>query len=192
KKKKVSHQECGYSYNKYKKRSRRLEWEHIVPAHAFGQSFSEWRDGHEKCKNRKKSYKGRRCAHKVSKKFKFMEADMYNLFPSVGSINATRSNYSMAVITEKAGKKFGKCDVKILNRKIEPPNHVKGDIARVYLYMDQAYPGHGIISNKNSKLFASWNLIDPIDDAECNRVEKIASIQGNINPFVSTHCLKKK
>ncbi|MBA7689436.1 hypothetical protein ES703_97943 [subsurface metagenome] len=47
------------------KRAHRLEWEHIVPAHAFGQSFKEWREGHPKCVNKKgKAFKGRNCARK--------------------------------------------------------------------------------------------------------------------------------
>ena len=39
----------GYVPKKNSKRAHRLEWEHIVPAHAFGQSFKEWREGHPKC-----------------------------------------------------------------------------------------------------------------------------------------------
>ena len=47
---------CGYIPKKNKKRANRIEWAHVVPAHAFGKSFSEWRDGHRKCvkKNGKK------------------------------------------------------------------------------------------------------------------------------------------
>ena len=33
---------CGYIPKKNNKRANRIEWEHVVPAHAFGQSFSEW------------------------------------------------------------------------------------------------------------------------------------------------------
>jgi len=53
---------CGYIPKKDRKRANRIEWEHVVPAHAFGQSFSEWRKGHPKCvsKNGKK-FKGRKC-----------------------------------------------------------------------------------------------------------------------------------
>ncbi len=54
---------CGYIPKKNKKRANRIEWEHVVPAHAFGQSFSEWRNGHPKCVNKKgKKFKGRKCA----------------------------------------------------------------------------------------------------------------------------------
>lgn len=42
--KKVNHSN-GYKPKKKWKRTHRLEWEHVVPAHAFGQSFKEWREG---------------------------------------------------------------------------------------------------------------------------------------------------
>ena len=58
KRKKPDLSSCGYIPKKDKKRANRIEWEHVVPAHAFGQSFSEWRNGHPKCvrKNGKKQY----------------------------------------------------------------------------------------------------------------------------------------
>ena len=37
---------CGYIPKKKNKRANRIEWEHVVPAHAFDKSFSEWRNGH--------------------------------------------------------------------------------------------------------------------------------------------------
>ena len=33
---------CGYIPKKKNKRANLIEWEHVVPAHSFGQSFSEW------------------------------------------------------------------------------------------------------------------------------------------------------
>ncbi len=77
-----------YTPKKKWKRAHRLEWEHIAPAHAFGQSFREWREGHPKCVNKKgKPFKGRNCAQKVNIKFRYMESDLYNLVPAVGEIN---------------------------------------------------------------------------------------------------------
>jgi deoxyribonuclease I len=74
-KKTVDHQSCGYSpkrpltkKGKVNKRAHSIEWEHIVPAHAFGQSFFEWREGDPKCKTKSgKVYKGRKCASKINK-----------------------------------------------------------------------------------------------------------------------------
>ena len=37
--KKTDLSSCGYIPKKDKKRANRIEWEHVVPAHAFGQSF---------------------------------------------------------------------------------------------------------------------------------------------------------
>ena len=179
---------CGYIPKKDKKRANRIEWEHVVPAHAFGQSFPEWRDGHPKCVNKKrKRFKGRKCAGKVNREFKRMEADMFNLYPSIGEVNGLRSNYSMAII-EGEVRKFGECDVEISSRKVEPREEVRGEIARTYLYMDSAYPGRGIISKKNRKLFEAWNRSDPVDEWECERARRIERIQGNRNKIVIGGC----
>jgi len=179
---------CGYIPKKNNKRANRIEWEHIVPAHAFGHSFSEWRKGHPKCVNKKgKMFKGRKCARKVNREFKLMEADMYNLFPAIGELNGRRSNYSMAII-EGEKREFGKCDVEIKSRKVEPREEIRGEIARTYMYMDSVYPGRGIISKKNWKLFESWHRSDPVDEWECERARRIERIQGSRNEMVLKRC----
>ncbi len=187
-KKEVDWSSCGYSPQKANRRAKRVEWEHVVPAHAFGQSFKEWRDGHPECKTRKgKSFKGRKCAGKMNLDFRRMEADLYNLSPAIGEVNGLRSNYSMAMIPGEK-RKFGACDVEIEGRKVEPRPEIRGDIARIYLYMDSAYPGRGIISQKNRKLFEAWRKSDPVDAWECERSRKIAKIQGNVNRIVKLAC----
>lgn len=158
--KRVDLASCGYKVKKSAKRARRLEWEHVVPAQAFGQSFKEWRSGHPKCVNKKgKPFKGRNCARKVAVPFRYMEADLYNLYPAIGEVNGLRSNYSMAMIPGEK-RAFGSCDVEIEGNKFEPRPDIRGDIARTYFYMDKAYPGRGIISRKNRKLFGCRSHID--------------------------------
>ena len=78
---------CGYIPKKDRKRANRIEWEHVVPAHAFGKSFSEWRNGHPKCvsKNGKK-FKGRKCTQKINEEYRRMQADMFNLYPAIGEV----------------------------------------------------------------------------------------------------------
>ena len=169
---------------KYSKRATRIEWEHVVPAHAFGQSFKEWREGHPDCVDRKdKPFKGRNCAQKINIEYRYMQADMYNLVPAIGQINALRSNYSYSMIPGEP-RRFGPCDMEIEDRKAEPRPEIRGDIARIYFYMDDAYPGHGIISKKNRKLFQAWDKEDPVDDWERERCRRIEAIQGNHNKFV--------
>lgn len=192
--KKVNFKSCNYKpkFPKTKKgkknqRAYRIEWEHVVPAHAFGQSFSGWKDGksHKECKK----LSNRKCAAKMHPEFRRMEADIFNLFPAIGEVNAIRSNYSMAEIPGEV-REFGGCDVEIVDRKIEPRKEVRGDIARIYFYMDWAYPGKGIISKKNRKLFESWNKEDPVSKSEILIAENKMVIQGNCNPFV-LDCKKK-
>jgi len=181
----------GYVPKKDNNRAKRVEWEHVVPAHTFGQSFKEWREGHPECVDSKgKSFKGRNCTRKMVVKFRYMESDMYNLVPAVGEINGLRSNYSFSIIPGEK-REFGICDMEIENRKAEPPPEIRGNIARTYMYMNAAYPGHGIISKKNRKLFDAWNKQDPVDSWECERVKRIERIQVNQNPFVKEECAKE-
>jgi deoxyribonuclease-1 len=183
---------CGYKVHRDAKRAARLEWEHVVPAHAFGQSFPEWRSGDPKCisKNKKK-FKGRKCA-RTNQAFARMEADMYNLQPEIGELNGLRSNFSMTSIgannITKTGITFGECKSIIQDRKFEPMDMAKGVVARTYMYMDQAYPGKGIISDKNQKLFEAWDKMYPVKPWECERAAKIGSVQGNINPILTKSC----
>ena len=186
-KKQVDHQSCGYKVRKDKKRAQRIEWEHVVPAHAFGQSLEAWRKGHPDCASKGRPYKGRRCAEKVSEKFRLMQADMYNLHPAIGEVNGRRSNYAMAEIPGEP-REFGDCDVEIQDRKVEPRPQIRGLIARAYQYMDGAYPGMGIISKKNRKLFEAWAKQHPPDRWECERAQRIEKLQGNPNEVLRAAC----
>ncbi|NYT46330.1 MAG: hypothetical protein H0A75_00020 [Candidatus Methanofishera endochildressiae] len=50
----------GFSSTKYKKRGKKVEWEHVVPAELFGRSFSSWRYGDPACVTGKgQTYKGK-------------------------------------------------------------------------------------------------------------------------------------
>lgn len=170
---------------KYVKRAKRIEWEHVVPAEAFGNSFSEWRDGNSKCITKKgKAFKSRRCAEKINMTYRYMQADLYNLVPANGQVNALRLNYGYSMISGEP-RIFGSCDMEIENRKAEPRPEIRGDIARTYFYMDDAYPNRGIISKKNKKLFRAWAKEDPVNAWERERCNRIEKLQGNKNRFVN-------
>jgi deoxyribonuclease-1 len=88
----------GFVTTKYVKRAKKIEWEHVVPAENFGRTFSEWCDGDKQCINRKgKKFKGRKCAEKVNAEYRHMQADMFNLDPAIGAVNALRSNYNFTM-----------------------------------------------------------------------------------------------
>ena len=178
----------GFVTTKHKKRSKRIEWEHVVPAENFGRTFSEWRDGHPNCVDSKgKSFKGRNCAEKINYEYRLMQADMHNLFPAIGAVNAMRSNYNFTELSTDIPNSFGSCAMKIEGKKVEPPHHIKGIIARTYLYMENAYPRYKI-SNKMKKMLQVWDNVHPVTEWECIRAKRIEKTQGNPNKIVNEKC----
>lgn len=177
----------GFTSTKHVKRSKRIEWEHVVPAENFGRAFVEWREGHPECVSSKgKPFKGRRCAGKVVEEYRYMQADMHNLFPAIGSVNGLRSNYSFTMLPSEKSD-FGSCAMKIDNRKVEPPASARGRIARTYMYMDLTYKKFNM-SRKTRQLMTAWDKQYPVSEWECMREERIAIIQGNRNVIVSARC----
>ena len=186
----VDNTECGYVNDwRYEKRWKKIEWEHIVPAENFGRSFIEWREWDPKCVDSKwKSFSWRSCAEKVNMTYRYMQADMYNLYPAIWALNALRSNYQVAEIQWEE-RLHWTCDFEVNDRKMEPPTNMKWDIARVYRYMNTTYPWHSMISDKTKKLFEIWEKIDPISKEECSRYKAIKKVQKNINIVLEDKCM---
>ena len=181
----------GFVTPEHSKRAFRVEWEHIVPVENFGRSFEEWRNGDPVCvDSRGKSFLGRRCAQKANEDFRRMEADMYNLYPAIGAVNAMRANYNFRILEENIPPTFGSCDMKICGNKVEPPEHARGVIARTYKYMDASYPNYKM-SHQQKNLMDAWDEQYPVDEWECIRASRIETIQGNENLFVKTMCIQK-
>lgn len=177
----------GYKSEKYVKRSKRVEWEHVVPAENFGRTFTEWREGDAQCVNNKgNAYKGRRCANKASKEYRLMQSDLYNLFPAIGAVNAMRSNYNFTMLPDERSD-FGSCQMKIDNRKAEPPITARGRIARTYFYMEQAYSRYSM-SKSQRQLMSAWDKQFPVSSWECKRAKRIEKLQGNVNNVIKTRC----
>lgn len=176
----VDNKSCGYMPRKNQKRGKYIEWEHVVPAWAFGNTRKCWRE--EICTDKYgNKYKGRKCCTKIDKVFKAMEADMYNLYPAVGELNADRKNYKYGIIPGEE-RKYGACDFEVADKLVEPKENIRGDIARTYFYMEKTY--NVPISDKQRKLFEVWDKQDKIDEWEIIRAKRIEKIQGNRNTFV--------
>lgn len=172
---------CGVTPRKDPVRASRIEWEHIVPAHAFGNQLPCWREN--LCKRRGRKYKGRKCCVRIDPKFSQMEADLHNIRPVPGEINGDRSNFQYGIITKQI-QNYGTCKFKVdfSIRLAEPREEIRGDIARTYFYMEERY---GIkISSKKRKLFTIWDKNDPPDAWEIERNSRVEKIQGNSNPFI--------
>ncbi|NOZ91049.1 MAG: deoxyribonuclease [Epsilonproteobacteria bacterium] len=155
-------------------RAEKVEWEHIIPAENFGRQFSCWRNGDDRCITKKgKRYKGRRCCKKVSPVFRKMEADMFNLVPSIGEINADRRNYRYMDTIESLKGQYGECQFKVdfKKKKVYPPNYTKGFIARVYLYFSKKYKMK--LSKRDRKMFEAWDKLYPPTKWEKIRKKRI-------------------
>lgn len=179
---------CGYEPRKNSKRGNRLEWEHVMPASFFGRNRSCWR-GHPACLDRQgKPYRGRECCGKpgVDDGFRRIEADLHNLVPAVGELNADRSNHPFGVVSGEP-REYGRCDFEVGKDSsggtvAEVEERLKGDVARIWLYMAQTY---GVsLPEGYRKILEQWAEEDPISEWETERDRRIEEIQGNRNPFV--------
>jgi deoxyribonuclease-1 len=173
-KKRVDTKQCGYEPRKNRRRGERIEWEHVVPAHALGSTRQCWRE--PVCTNSKgKSYKGRQCCEAIDPEFRAMVSDLHNLVPAVGELNGDRSNFTFSML-EGEPRNYGACDFEVdsKGRKAEPMPSIRGDIARIYFYMQQTY---GVpISDKQQRLFEVWDRADPVDEWEQQRSVRIDAI----------------
>jgi deoxyribonuclease-1 len=171
KKNMIDRPSCGYlprnpktKKGKDNRRARRIEWEHVMPAQNFGRHLPCWREG------------GRQHCRKVSAKFRRMEADMMNLVPAIGELNGDRSNYRYSPFEAQPGL-YGECrfqvDFKARRAMVDPG--IRGDIARVYLYMSKKYAVP--LSKQERRMMEAWSEADPEDAWERERKARISALQ---------------
>ncbi|WP_425325255.1 endonuclease [Planococcus soli] len=121
--------------------------------------------------------------------------DIHHLRPTDVQVNGLRGNLDF----DYGGTAVRGCDGCLrTTTSWEPPDEVKGDVARMLLYMAVRYesddavdlelndqvnngstPFHGKIS-----VLLEWHEQDPVSSWEQQRNEKIEDIQGNRNPFI--------
>jgi endonuclease I len=110
-----------------------------------------------------------------------MSADLHNLKPADPGENSSRSNKYFDNVTTSSA--------------YEPPDEVKGDIARILFYMVVRYEILSLIDDGNVissgvynmgllQTLLAWHELDPVDDFERNRNDVIYSYQDNRNPFI--------
>ena len=169
----------GYKVRKQRTRAERIEWEHVVPAYNIARQGTRacWKEG------------GRKNCSKNDEWFKKAEADMHNLFPSIGEVNGDRSNYRFSAWIGSPGMSmYGDCPMKIdfKNKQAEPPDAAKGAVARTYLYMSDKY---GVqLSKAQRQLMEAWSRQYKAQDWECDRERTISKAQGNENSYVVNSC----
>ncbi|MFH1320278.1 MAG: endonuclease [Bacteroidota bacterium] len=123
-------------------------------------------------------------------------SDAHNLKPADASVNASKSNLDF----DWGGTPHIEAtDCSYDSDSWEPRDEVKGDVARIIFYMAVRYEGESgeldlepadyvntypyPLHGKLSALL-EWNIIDPVDEFEMNRNNKIEKWQKNRNPFI--------
>ena len=162
---------CGYQPRRQPERAARIEWEHIVPAWQLGHNRQCWKDG------------GRKNCATVDSTFARAEGDLHNLIPVVGEVNGDRSNFPFGEVRQKPNQ-YGACQFVVdFDKKVAmPPEHLRGLIARTYLYMQQRYQVP--LPRQEQALYERWNRDYPVSALERQRHQKVACAQGANNPFV--------
>lgn len=163
---------CGYETRKQQTRAERTEWEHIVPAWTFGHQRQCWQNG------------GREHCVDSDPTFRAMEADLFNLYPSVGEVNGDRSNFNYGMVSGVAPQ-YGQCSTKIdfQQKTAEPRDEVKGLVARTTFYMFDRYKLS--MSRQQQQVLMAWDKQHPVTAWEKQRDQRIAAIMGHSNPFVT-------
>lgn len=172
-----------YTGSKYASRGKKIEWEHITPASWFTTVNQEihdaWFVGNEKCVTSSgNTYKGRKCAEKVSVLFNQIESDMYNLVPAIGALNAMRSDKPYGII-EGEVREFGETiDMEITSKMVEIMPSKRGNVARVMLYMNKKYGVQFPDHNNTVEMLKEWDLADPEDDWEYQKKQILKATYG--------------
>lgn len=121
--------------------------------------------------------------------------DIHHLRPTDVQVNSSRGNLDF----DNGGSPVAGCNGCLKDSdSFEPPNRVKGDVARMLFYMATRYeegdkvdlelnekvnngtaPFHGKLS-----VLLQWHKQDPVDEYEKQRNNRIYEVQGNRNPFI--------
>jgi hypothetical protein len=128
------------------------------------------------------------------------EADLHMLFPSDERTNSRRGNLPYGEVTDARvrtwavdGEAFEgppRVDSDYVSRvgasAFEPPDPVKGDLARAHFYFALTYPDRvdALFFGRELPDLVAWHLADPPSREELQRDSVIQAIQGNCNPFV--------
>lgn len=131
-----------------------------------------------------------------------VKSDLHHLAPTWNKVNGARGNNPFAEIDDQSTKRWWAANTPEQNiprstvrdrysedngSEWEPREVVKGDVARAMMYVYVIYGPNGIDQGwfkAQCMTLLNWHNTDPPSQAELARMEKIAAIQGNVNPFI--------
>ena len=107
--------------------------------------------------------------------------DIHNIVPADRSVNTSRGNKFF----DEGGSQHSECSECYTDRDSwEPPDSVKGDVARKLFYMDFRYGDELDLFWTNKEILFEWSCVDPVTADEVQKNDTAQKFQGNRNPFV--------
>lgn len=182
----VDRDACGLEARSNETRSKRIEWEHVVPASWFGQTRACWALKDTAYPNQCAGKSGRECCEAVNEDFDLAHNDPNNLFPSSGEVNGDRSNHPYGDVTGEP-RVYGQCNAEIMNaptggKVFEPAEgKIRGPLARAMLYMAQVY---GADVKLPMSTVWEWHRENPPEAWEIERAKLIAERTGLRNEWI--------
>lgn len=135
-------------------------------------------------------------------------SDLHHLRPSVSTVNSAKSNHTFGNLygSGSPSKIDGRDIIWTGSGKLEVQDNVKGDVARIllYVYVRWAQPNlysdvksanlppldsdddanSGIRAIEDLETLLEWMVIDPVDEWEMTRNDQVENVQGNRNVFI--------
>ncbi|MCY4443706.1 MAG: endonuclease [Proteobacteria bacterium] len=123
---------------------------------------------------------GRKCLTKKIKLFAHFESDMFNIRPVVKKLNRLRGSkwFNFAEMLASSSKATYKCSISFQDKTFSPPPQTRGDIARMMLYLHEAYATYELFSSQEITTFKQWHKQDPMAEKEGYIIRQIAKKQG--------------
>lgn len=106
--------------------------------------------------------------------------DLHNLRAANVDVNGDRSNYPF---TENNKPYTGSNPYQLLGSGWYPGDEHIGDVARIVLYISIRY-NLPLSRVGNLDMFLKWHQLDPVNEFERTRNDRIYTIQNNRNPFI--------
>lgn len=106
--------------------------------------------------------------------------DLHNLRAANVSVNSSRSNYPFR---ENTRPYTGSEPYQLINGAWYPGDEHIGDVARIVLYISIRY-NLPLSRVGNLNTFLKWHQLDPVNEFEQTRNDRIYNIQSNRNPFI--------
>jgi deoxyribonuclease I len=115
------------------------------------------------------------------------KSDLHHLFSVSSVVNSARSSLSFGDV--RVATQPLKCESSKLGLSdrggetvFEPPSSHKGNVARALFYFSVRYKTP--IDLAEEETLREWHRLDPVDDGEAKRNQRIFELQKNRNPFV--------